>query len=82
MAGGIVESTAAGNQAESGVVGRAVNGFRRESGFGVLADARDAENSGDPVGERHVDDVSRPEGPEAEKDSGPLNTVEVTFDDR
>ena len=82
MAGGIVESAAAGNQAETGVVGRAVNGFRRESGFGVLADARDTENGRDSVGEPHIDGVSRPEGAEAEEDSGPLITVDMPFDDR
>ena len=82
MAGGVVESAAAGYQAQGGEVGRAVNGFRRESGFDVLAHARDAENSRDPVGEGHIDGVSRPEGPEAEEDGGPLITVDVTFDDR
>ena len=82
MAGGVVESAAAGYQAQGGEVGRAVNGFRRESGFDVLAHARDAENGRHPVGEGHVDGVSRPEGPEAEEDGGSSITVEVTFDDR
>src|SRR6185437_6290557 len=41
MAGGVVESAAAGYQAQRGEVGGAVNGLRREPGFAVLAHARD-----------------------------------------
>ena len=82
MAGGIVVSAAAGYQPEGRVVGCAENGLGREFGLHVLAHARDAENSHDPVGEGYIDGVSRAQGPEAEEDSGPLTTVEVTFDDR
>src|SRR5260370_10215996 len=82
MAGGIVESAAAGYQSEGCVVRRVVNGFRRKTGFGVLAYASDAEHSRDPVGERTLDGVPGAEGPKAEEDSGPLITVDVTFDDR
>ena len=62
MAGGVVESAAARYQVQGRVAGRAVNGFRRETGFTVLAYAGDAENSGDPVGERHIDPVPGAEG--------------------
>jgi hypothetical protein len=82
MPGGVVESAAAGYQAQGGEVGRAVNGFCRESGFGVLAHARDAENGRDPVGERHVDDVSRAQRAEAVEHRGPLIAVDVTLNDR
>src|SRR5207302_3184442 len=38
VAGGVVEGTAAGNQAQRGEAGRAVDGLGREPGFAVLAD--------------------------------------------
>ena len=82
MAGGVVEGAAAGYQAQGGEVGRAVDGFRRESGFGVLADARDAEHGRDPVGELHVDGVAPVQGAEAEEDGGALLAVDVPLDDR
>ena len=82
MTGRVVESAAARYQAQGSVVGRAVNGSRREIGFEVLAHAGDAENSGDPVGERHVDAVPGAEGPQAEEDGRPLIAVDVAFDDR
>src|SRR5215472_11844114 len=82
MAGSVVESAAAGYQPERRVIGRAVNGFRREIGFGVLAYPGDAKNGGDPVGERHVDAVPGTEGAQAEEDGRPVITVEVTFDNR
>ena len=62
MASGVVESAAARYQVKGRVAGRAVNGFRRETGFKVLAHAGDAENSGNPVGEPHVDAIPRAEG--------------------
>src|SRR5260370_36557356 len=82
MTGGEAESAAARYQAQRRVVGRAVNGFGREIGFDVPAYAGDAENSGDPVGEPHVDVVAGAEGPEAEEDGRAVIAVEVTFDDR
>src|SRR5258706_13499142 len=82
MAGGIVESAAARYQAQSRVVGKAVNGSRREIGFRVLAYAGDAENCGDTVGERHVDAVPGTEGAKPEEHGWPVMAVDVTFDDR
>src|SRR4029077_11118719 len=82
VAGGIVESAAAGYQAQGGEVGRAVNGLRREPGFAVLAHARDAEYGRDPVGERHVDGGAPLQGPEAEEDGGAPLAVDVALDDR
>src|ERR1035438_3926496 len=82
MAGGVVEIAAARYQAESRIVGRRVNLFSREMRFKVLTYASDPENSRDAVGEPHVNDVPGAQGPEAEEDSGPLVTVDVTFDDR
>src|SRR5258708_18444202 len=82
MASGAVESAAARYQVQSRVAGRAVNGSCRETRFEVLAYAGDAEDGGDPVGERHVDPVPRAEGSQAVEDSRPVVAVEVTFDDR
>ncbi len=82
MTGGVVEIAAAGYQAQRGEVGRAVNGFRRESRFEVLAHAGNAENGRHPVGERHVDGVARAEGAEPEKDGRPPRAVDMTLDDR
>src|SRR5260370_18286729 len=72
MTGAVVECAAARYQAQSRVGSRAVNGFRRESGFGVLAYAGDAENGGDPVGESHVDIVPGAEGSEPAENGGPV----------
>src|SRR5215475_670445 len=80
--GGVVESAAARYQAQGGEAGRAVDRSRREPGLGILAYARDTENSGDPVGEGHVDAVPWAEGPQAEEDGRPLVAVDMTFDDR
>src|ERR1039457_3037100 len=82
MTRGVVENAAARYQAQGRVAGCAVNGFRREPEFGVPTYAGDAENSGDPVGERHIDAVPGAEGAQAEEDSRTPIAVEVTFDDR
>src|SRR5580658_7414016 len=82
MAGGVVESAAAGYQAQSRVVGRLVNGPCREMRFKVFAYAGDLENSRDAVGKPHVDGVAGAQGPEAEENRRPLIAVDVTFDDR
>ena len=82
MAGGIVESAAAGDQAEPGVARRTVNGFRGEIGFEVLPHAGDAENGRDPVGKRHIDGVSGTQGPEAKENGRPPVTVDVALNDR
>src|SRR5580693_10161642 len=77
MPGRIVENATARYQPQRGIVGRAVNGFRREIGFDVLAHAGDPENGRDPVGERHVDGVSGTQRPEAEENRGPLVAVDM-----
>ena len=82
MAGSVIESAAARYQAEGGVVGRSVNGPRREFVLEVLAHAGDAEDSRDPVGQPHVDAVARAEGAKAEEDRGTLIAVDMAFDDR
>src|SRR6266571_8682122 len=82
MASGVVESAAARYQVQSRVAGRAVNGSCRETGLKVSAYAGDAEDGGDPVGERHVDPVPGAEGPQAEEHRRAVVAVEVTFDDR
>ena len=82
MPGGIVENATARYQPQGGIVGRAVNSSRREMGFEVLTHAGDPENGRHPVGERHVDGVSRTQGPEAEENRRPLIAIDVTFDNR
>jgi len=82
MAGGVVEGAAAGYQAQRGEVGRAINDVGGESGFGVLADARDPEHGRDPVGELHVNGVAPAQRAEAEEDSRPPLAVHVSLDDR
>src|SRR5258708_572524 len=61
MAAGPVESAAARYQVQGRVVGAAVNCPGWEIGFGVLAYGGNTEYRDDPVGQRHVDVISRPE---------------------
>ena len=75
MTRGVVENAAARYQAQGRVAGCAVNGFRREPEFGVPTYAGDAENSRDPVGERHIDAVPGAEGAQAEEDSRTLSAA-------
>src|SRR5215467_1056732 len=83
LAGRVVEGAAARYQAQSREAGRVpVHGFRRELGFQVLTYAGDAENSGDPVGEPHVDEVSRAQRPQPVEDGRALFAVDVTLNDR
>jgi hypothetical protein len=49
--------------------------------FLVLTYAGDAEHRGDPVGERHLDSVSRAQGAQPEENSRPLTGIDVTFND-
>ena len=79
MAGDVVEGAAARYQAQGREAGRVVDGFRREPGLQVLTHTGDAESSGDPVGEPHVDEVSRAKRPQAVEDGRPVIAVDVTF---
>src|ERR1700733_15347161 len=77
-----VESAPARYQPQRGIPGDSVNSYRREFRFQVLAHTTDTENSGDPVGERHIDHIAGPEGSKAEEDSRPRIGVYVALDDR
>jgi hypothetical protein len=81
MAAGVVEGSAAGNKPQRGIIGGAVDDFRREFILGVFADARDAEDSRDSVGEPHVDAIPRAERAQPVEDGGPQVAVYVALDD-
>src|ERR1700678_1481102 len=82
MPGGVIENATACYEPERGIVRLGVNRIGRVLGFEVLADGGDPENRGAPVGERHVDGVSRAERAEPEEDRGALITVDVALDNR
>src|SRR5579875_3966279 len=82
VAGRVVEVAAAGDQAEGGVARRAVHGVRRETGLEVFADSGHPEDSGNAVGQRHVDRVPGTERAKPEEDGGTPEAVDMTLDDR
>jgi hypothetical protein len=82
MSCGVVECAAARYQMQGRAPGVAVNDFRRKVYFRVLANASNAENSGDPIGQLHDDPVPRAQCPQPVEDSRPLIAVDVALDDR
>src|SRR5580698_122702 len=82
MAGGVVESAAASYQPQSRIAGLSINSFSRELRFEVLAHSGDAENSGDPVRQPYLDQISGTQAAKPEEDSGPPVGIHVPFNER